>query len=31
MRCVDLLVEFLDGDGQKWERNVSTGKLKLLD
>lgn len=31
MRCVDLLVQFLDGDGQKWQKNVSTGKLKLLD
>lgn len=31
VRCVDLVVDFLDGDGQRWQRNASTGKLRLLD
>lgn len=31
MRCVDFLVEFLDGDGQKWRKNITTGELKQLD
>lgn len=31
MRCVDLVVDFLDGDGQRWQRNASTGELRLLD
>ncbi|SHQ63542.1 Uncharacterised protein [Mycobacteroides abscessus subsp. abscessus] len=31
MQCVDVLVDFLDGDGQHWQRNLTTGKLRLLD
>lgn len=30
-RCVDVLVEFLHSDGHRWQKNASTGKLKLLD